>query len=435
MQSAPRSDLPEIAVLMYWLMLRNVASEGIVYADPQDPDGVSLPGCIVASPSYATDQVSQTTQDYVYNWVRDAAVVAAEIARFGPGSADRAAGQRLADYVNFADTCQRGSNGDLSHAVYTVEGRPRDPWPHQNDGPALQTMTILQGFGQLNSGTQSLARRVIENNVAFLLANYQQPSTNLWEEVAGQSFFTRSVQLRCLQEIKNNSIGIAVPAEVDQAIVWLSKELEGHWSDQDGHYISILGATNPREGYEPNIDIVMASAYGALACTDTKLLATAAKIRTQWADPTSPTVYPINVTDANLGFGPLMGRYPGDKYDGDYNDPGAKGHPWVVCTANFAQLYYCVAAALLKNGAVPYSDLSGPFFEQIGVKSGTDINTAAQRLKDAGDRMLQAVVYHSNHLALSEQFDAITGYEKSVHDLSWSYAAFLSAVRSRKAIP
>jgi glucoamylase len=47
--------------------------------------------------------------------------------------------------------------------------------------------------------------------------------------------------------------------------------------------------------------------------------------------------------------------------------------------------------------------------------------------------MLQAVVYHSDHFELSEQFDAVTGFEKSVSNLSWSYAAFLSAVRARSA--
>ena len=44
--------------------------------------------------------------------------------------------------------------------------------------------------------------------------------------------------------------------------------------------------------------------------------------------------------------------------------------------------------------------------------------------------MLQAVVFHSEHFELSEQFDATTGYEKSVSNLSWSYASFLSAVRA-----
>jgi glucoamylase len=47
--------------------------------------------------------------------------------------------------------------------------------------------------------------------------------------------------------------------------------------------------------------------------------------------------------------------------------------------------------------------------------------------------MLDSVLFHSDHLALSEQFDQRTGFEKSVRDLTWSYAAFLSAVRARKA--
>jgi glucoamylase len=45
--------------------------------------------------------------------------------------------------------------------------------------------------------------------------------------------------------------------------------------------------------------------------------------------------------------------------------------------------------------------------------------------------MLQAIVFHSDQFELSEQFDAETGFEKSVSNLSWSYAAFLSAVRAR----
>ena len=56
---------------------------------------------------------------------------------------------------------------------------------------------------------------------------------------------------------------------------------------------------------------------------------------------------------------------------------------------------------------------------------------ASAALRAAGDRMLQAIVFHSDHFGLSEQFDADTGLEKSVSNLSWSYAAFLSAVRAR----
>jgi glucoamylase len=48
--------------------------------------------------------------------------------------------------------------------------------------------------------------------------------------------------------------------------------------------------------------------------------------------------------------------------------------------------------------------------------------------------MLRAVLAHSDHLELSEQFDAATGYEKSVRNLTWSYASFLSALRARTAL-
>jgi glucoamylase len=45
--------------------------------------------------------------------------------------------------------------------------------------------------------------------------------------------------------------------------------------------------------------------------------------------------------------------------------------------------------------------------------------------------MLRALIYHSDNLELSEQFDRDSGFEKSVSNLTWSYAAFLSAVRAR----
>jgi glucoamylase len=60
--------------------------------------------------------------------------------------------------------------------------------------------------------------------------------------------------------------------------------------------------------------------------------------------------------------------------------------------------------------------------------------SASRLLQGAGDQMLQAVIFHSDNLELSEQFDATTGYEKSVSNLSWSYASFVSAVRARSAI-
>ena len=81
---------------------------------------------------------------------------------------------------------------------------------------------------------------------------------------------------------------------------------------------------------------------------------------------------------------------------------------------------------------MPLDDLSAPFFGQVGIgRRRPRPRSAVEALRAAGDAMLRAVVYHSDHLELSEQFDGISGYEKSVRDLTWSYAAFLSAVRAR----
>jgi glucoamylase len=199
--------------------------------------------------------------------------------------------------------------------------------------------------------------------------------------------------------------------------------------------VSVLHAHDPRDGYDPNIDVVAASVYGGVDCADPKLLATAGLLRRQWAGPSSPAAYPVNQADAAAGLGPLLGRYPGDVYDGDRGDSGT-GHPWALCTANYAELYYTLAGRIAATGKVPWSDLAADFFSQAGVGQDTDAvgdAGAVGLLVAAGDRMLRAILYHSDHLELSEQFDAATGFEKSVRDLTWSYAAFLSAVRARMA--
>jgi glucoamylase len=99
-----------------------------------------------------------------------------------------------------------------------------------------------------------------------------------------------SVQLRCLQAIKANAIGIPIPQETDAAITWLQTALQQHWNGT--LYLSLMP---PPPGYDANIDIVSACIYGAVPCTDTKLLATAAQIRDQHPSGAArPTLdYPI----------------------------------------------------------------------------------------------------------------------------------------------
>jgi glucoamylase len=422
-----QSDLTTIALYMFWLMFRNIASDGFVFEDPVNTGVLSQPGCVLASPSWE-NTATDVSQDYVYNWTRDAAIAAIELSA-GPLPTS----QPLIDYVQFAQTCQNSASGigHFDRASFLINATPRD-WTDQTDGPALQTLAILQMFAQLDAPTQATANAVIAANLNFLQDAYQGETYNLWEEEYGASFFARSVQLRCFQAITANTGAIPVPDWLLAAIPWLQNALASHWNGQ--YYQSMLPVpTDYRAPYDPNIDIVMAAIYGAIPVTDTQLLATAAQLRSQWDDPDSKYFYPINGADQQRAIGPLLGRYPGDVYDGD-TDAQVGDHPWAVSTANFAELYYRLAAQVTTAGTVPLDSLSAGFFSQVGVEVSTAPAAAATALQGAGDQMLQALVFHSDNLELSEQFDATTGYEKSVSNLSWSYASYLSAVRARSAI-
>jgi glucoamylase len=422
-----RADLSAVAKYMFWLMYRNIASDGLVFSDPVHAGIISAPGAVLASPSWE-NTATHVTQDYVYHWTRDSAIVALELA-WGYANGTLPDNQPLNDYVTFSQTCQQ-SAGDFDRGCFYLDGAQR-PWTNQTDGPALQTLALLAMYGQLDPPAQATALTLIDANLSFLAGAYQGETFNLWEEEYGYSFFARSAQLRCFQAVAGNAIGIAVPSWLPDAMTWLTSALDSHWNGEV--YQSVLPVpTDYRAPYDPNVDIVQAAVYGAESVTDPRLLATAARLRAQWADPSSKYYYPINGADAAAGLGPLLGRYPGDVYDGD-TDAQVGDHPWALTTANFAELYYRVAARINSSKTVPADSLSASFLAQAGVTPSTTPAAAVTALRAAGDAMLQAIICHSDHLELSEQFDAVTGFEKSVANLSWSYAAFLSAARARGA--
>ncbi len=94
--------------------------------------------------------------------------------------------------------------------------------------------------------------------------------------------------------------------------------------------------------------------------------------------------------------------------------------------------YVNFAHTCQANGAaVPSDPLATTFLSQIDVNGQGKASDVVTALQTAGDSMLSAVIYHSNRFELSEQFDQSSGYERSVSNLTWSYAAFLSAVAAR----
>jgi len=425
--NSTQADPTAVAPYLFWMMFRNVASDGLIFDDPVNAGITSRPGCVLASPSWENSG-APVAQDYVYHWTRDAAIVATELGRAYSSGLLPDAGP-LTDYVTFSQACQQ-SPGDFDRASFFIDGTQR-PWTNQSDGPALQTIALLDLYPHLDAPAQAIARQLIGANLSFLQGACQGQTYNLWEEEYGASFFARSVQVRCFETVAANPFGIGVPDWLPGAVSWLTNALDGHWNGQ--YYTSVLPVpAGDRSPYDPNIDVIMAAVYGAESPSDPRLLATAARLRDQWASPDSKYCYPVNTADAGRGIGPLLGRYPGDRYDGD-NGTQAGDHPWALATANFAELYYRLAAELQASGTRRPDPLSDPFYAQVGVTESTSVPDAVTALRSAGDAMLRAVLYHSDHFELSEQFDAVTGFEKSVSNLSWSYAAYLSAVRARPA--
>ncbi len=452
----PHTAPTTVAPYMLQLMLRNVSSDGFTFVDPTTTGGpalrVSKPGCILASPSFPAN-LARVDQDYVYHWTRDAAVAAIEMAAGAMFLAPDGVCQPLCDYVAFSQTCQQSAiaAGHFYRAAFQIDGTIRD-WNDQKDGPALQNLAFVAATPRLDAESLATAKVLAQENLNRTVEDWDADDGeffNLWEEVMGSSFFARAVQLRCLQEVAStNALELTKPPGFSDAASGLSDALASHWDPANGYYVSVLNGSlppgallNDLTGYDPNVDIVMACIYGAVPCTDPRLLATAAKFRAQF-DVGGPHAYPINAADRGLTsgpVGPLTGRYPADIYDGDVGidrSQRSTGHPWAICTANFAELYYRLAGAFASSGAVEYDGNSGAFFDQIGLGEAT-VNDRAQggqvasALTAAGDQMMQALVYHSDHFELSEQFDGWTGYEKSVTNLTWSYAAYLSAARAR----
>jgi glucoamylase len=187
--------------------------------------------------------------------------------------------------------------------------------------------------------------------------------------------------------------------------------------------------TDPAAPYDPSVDPILACIYGGgFPPTDPRPLSTTARVRPQWAAGGADE-YPINAADAPAR-GPLIGRYLEDQYDG-LSLTSDTGHPWAVCTGALAQLYYKLAAAIDGGAPVPSDPLAATFLNQVGVNSTMASRQVSSALRGAGDIILAAIIYHSNRFELSEQFDQSTGFERSVSNLTWSYAAFVSAVGAR----
>lgn len=146
------------------------------------------------------------------------------------------------------------------------------------------------------------------------------------------------------------------------------------------------------------------------------------------------SVYSLNSGIAE-GVAVAVGRYPEDTY---YN-----GNPWFLSNLAAAEQLYDAIYQWNKIGSISITSTSLAFFQDIyssaavgtyssSTSTFTSIINAAKTYADGYISIVQA--HAMTNGSLSEQYDKSSGAELSARDLTWSYAAVLTANMRRNGI-
>ncbi|ERS97853.1 hypothetical protein HMPREF1624_06024 [Sporothrix schenckii ATCC 58251] len=434
----PRADvgtwLDSEAAVAVERILSNIGSSGQYAASAKS-------GIVIASPS-------TSNPDYYYTWSRDAALVMKtliEVFRNGDASVQSA----ITHYIDSQATLQTVSNpsGQLSDGSglgepkFNVDetaftgswGRP------QRDGPALRA-TALVGFGNwlLDNGYASYATAnvwpVVRNDLAYVAQYWNQTGYDLWEEVSGSSFFTVSAQHRALVEGSAfaTRVGSSCPsctAIAPQILCYM----QSFWT---GSYMN-ANFGGGRTGKDANTVLASIHAFDpTAACDDATFQPCSSRALANHKVYTDSfrSVYALNSGKAE-GVAVAVGRYPEDSY---YN-----GNPWYLTTLAAAEQLYDALYTWNRIGSLTIDSTSLAFFKDlyssaaVGTYSATSaayasIVAAAKTYADGYVSIVET--YAMANGSMSEQYDKSSGSPLSARDLTWSYAALLTAKMRRDSV-
>lgn len=304
---------------------------------------------------------------------------------------------------------------------------------------------------------------------------------DLWEEVAGLSFFTIQSQWRALYDGAQvaRRLGLSCDnceAQAPNVRCFLSNNF---WNETGNHIKANI--ETPNELARSNVDA--AAMLSAMVSFDvnapcqadlyqpcsSRILAT----HKAWVD-SFRDIYPINARYSD-NAAVACGRYPEDVY--------YEGNPWYLTTLAAAEVLYDAAAQFEVQGQITVDETSLAFFEQIypdaeigtyraesrgypkGRKGqqkpspkhhgnscgtpnrhedgyGSDGRQPTQTTSDFNNILTAITSYADGFVeiardftpangSMSEQFNRTTGEPLSATDLTWSYAAFVTMSQRR----
>ena len=436
---------------------------------------ISPPNCatgtVIASPS-------QDRPNYFFHWIRDGTLTMNQVVSLFELEPVNQSGYRkmLKDYATLSRIHQTSPPGSkavfgLGEPKFLVNGQVFDgDWGRpQSDGPALRAKTLIR-FAKhlLDEGDVAFVatlydgriptNSVIKADLEYVGHHWPDIVFDLWEETRGQHFYTRMVQHRALrvgaQFARQMQDGGAADFYQGQS-QQLEGEIEKHWNQGVGYIIATLNPEHP--DFKPSqldASIVLAAIHTDapedpfFGPTDDRILATAQKLA-----QTFRTKFKINQVRANgdgRALQPGIGRYPEDRYDGFQNTGDSnQGNPWFLTTSALAELCYRAAAQWAQDGQLLVTGRNADFLRAAIASQGiSSVINPGDKIKqddarfagiitsliELGDGYLRRVRQHMDQDtgSESEEFNHDTGFMQGARDLTWSYAALLTAFQARQ---
>ncbi|EIW63814.1 glucoamylase [Trametes versicolor FP-101664 SS1] len=399
-------------------------------------------GIVVASPS-------TSNPNYLFTWTRDTSLVfKALIDQFTSGE-DTTLRGLIDSFTSSQAILQQVSNpsgtvstGGLGEPKFNIDETAfTDAWGRpQRDGPALRSTAIISYANWLldNSNTTYVTQTlwpIIKLDLDYVANNWNQSTFDLWEEVNSSSFFTTAVQHRALREgatfatrIGQTSVVAGYTTQADNLLCFL----QSYWNPSAGYITANTGGG--RSGKDANTVLTSIHTFDPAAgcdaatfqpCSDKALSNLKVYV------DSFRSIYTINSgIAANAAV--ATGRYPEDSYQG--------GNPWYLTTLSVAEQLYDALIVWDTLGSINVTATSLPFFQQFssGIAAGTFPSTSATyttlttAIKTFADGFVAVnAQYTPSNGGLAEQYSRSTGAPVSAVDLTWSYAATLTAFHAR----
>ncbi|KAJ7069509.1 glucoamylase [Mycena amicta] len=400
-------------------------------------------GIVIASPS-------STNPNYLFTWTRDSSLVFKVILDQFVSGADTTLLGQIQNFVASQKIIQQVSNpsgtvssGGLGEPHYNIDetaftaawGRP------QRDGPALRATAMIQYANWLLQNTSvatvtSTLWSTIQLDLDYVSADWNQTTFDLWEEVSSSSFFTTAVQHRALREGAALATALGQPASVASGYTTQAANvlcfLQSYWNPTGGYITANTGGG--RSGKDANPALASIHTFDPAAGCDSATFqpcSDRALSNLKVYVDAFRSIYTVNSGIAS-NAAVATGRYPEDSYMG--------GNPWYLATAAVAEQLYDALIVWKAQGTLNVTSTSLAFFQQFlpSVTAGTYASTtttyttltaAVQTFADGFIGVISKFTPSGGGLA--EQYSRSNGVPVSAADLTWSYAAMLSAFAAR----